>query len=248
MRKIIVATWKMNPDSLEEASKIFSSVKKFCRPKKTAVQVILCPPNLYLLEAEIYSRLVGAQDVSIELKGAHTGEVNARMLKENGIDYVIVGHSERRAMGETSEIVNKKIHNALSEDLKVILCIGESERDEHGHYLNFLKAQIRDSLKRVGRKHLGSLLVAYEPLFTIGQKDFQAMLPHDIHQIVIFIRKHLIEHFSDRAAEKVPVLYGGSVSAENAKEIVKKGAVDGLLIGRQSLEPEKFGQIIKSIK
>lgn len=236
----------MHPTTLREAMQIFDGIKGVIRRTKKN-QTIICPPNIYLTNLRKVYRLAGAQDVSIEKAGAHTGEVSAQMLKENGIDYVIIGHSERREMGETDEIVNRKIAVALEEKLKVILCVGESKRDEHGEYLTFLRNQLRNSLRRINRKYLSSLMIAYEPLFAVGRKDFQALSPHEIHQMVIFIRKNLVDHFADRIAERVPILYGGSVSTENAHEIVKKGAVDGLLIGRQSLNPTQFKEIIKLI-
>ncbi len=245
-KKIVVANWKMNPESLTEALKIFTGIKKAAR-RTNQVQTIICPPNLYLTELKKYYHPLGAQDVSVEIKGAHTGEISAEMLKKSGADYVIVGHSERRTMGETNEVVNKKIQAALSEKLKIILCVGESERDENGEYLNFVKIQLRHSLKHINHRQIKNILIAYEPIFEVGRKGFQAMEPHDIHQMMIFIRKHLIEHFNDRAAARVPILYGGSGSSANAAKIVKEGAVDGLLIGRQSLDPEKFSKIIKSV-
>lgn len=237
----------MNPVSLIEALKIFNGIKVVARRTKQ-VQTIICPPILYLTEIRKNYRLVGAQDVSFQVKGSHTGEISAEMLKKSGAEYVIIGHSERRAMGETNETVNKKIQIALDQNLKIILCIGESKRDEDGEYLHFIRIQLRQSLKNIGRRFLKNIFIAYEPLFTIGQKNFEAMSSHDVHQMVIFIRKNLIEHFADKLASRVPILYGGSVSAVNAKEIVDGGEVDGLLIGRQSLNPEQFTQIIKSIK
>lgn len=246
-KKTVIANWKMNPESLAEALKIVKGIKKVAARTKQ-VQTIICPPFIYLGDIRKQYRQTGSQDVSMEIKGAHTGEVSARMLKKNGADYVILGHSERRAMGETDEIVNKKVQVALNEKLKIILCIGESKRDEEGEYLNFVKAQLKNSLKQVSRKYLKNILVTYEPVFAIGGKDSQAVSPHEIHQMIIFIRKHLIEHFSDRAAERVPILYGGSVGPLNAREIVEKGEADGLLVGHQSLNPEQFSQIIRSIK
>ncbi|HZS43288.1 MAG TPA: triose-phosphate isomerase [Candidatus Paceibacterota bacterium] len=244
-KKIIVGNWKMNPESLREAVRIFSKIKK--SSSRLDTEIIICPPAIYLNNLTSGRIKIGAQDVSAETKGAHTGEISAEMLAKNNIKYVIVGHSERRSMGETDEIINKKIETALFYGLKIILCVGESKRDEHGEYLNYLKSQLKNSLKRINRKYLKNILIAYEPLFTIGRKDFEAMSPHDIHQIVILIRKNLLDHFSDPLAAKVPILYGGSVSVENAALIVEGGEVNGLLIGRQSLNPEQFGEIIRRV-
>ena len=245
-KKIVVANWKMNPETAGEARKIFLGVKKFSGRGKNP-QVILCPPNLYLLEAKKYAKFIGAQDVFSEIRGAHTGETSAKMLRGNGVSHVILGHSERRAEGDTDEVVNRKVNVALSEKLKVILCVGEKERDFEGKYLEIIAHQIKNSLRRVGRSSMKDLIIAYEPVFTIGNKNFEAMEPHDVHQMVILIRKHLISHFADRAASRIPILYGGSVSFENAGEIIKVGAVDGFLVGRQSLNPEQFGKLVKAV-
>ncbi len=244
-KKIIVGNWKMNPVSLREAVKIFSNIKKTANRLDT--EIVICPPFIYLNDLTQGRLKLGAQDVSAENKGSHTGEVSAEMLFKNNVKYVIVGHSERRAKGETDELINKKIEQALSFGLKIILCIGESQRDEGGEYLTFLKDQLKNCLRRINRKYLRNIVVAYEPLFTIGRRDFDAMSPHDIHQIVILIRRSLIDHFNDPVAGKVPILYGGSVSVENAVEIVSGGEVNGLLIGRQSLLPTQFAEIIRKV-
>lgn len=243
-KKIVVANWKMNPPSLKEATKIFNDTKKFSGRSNT--EIVICPPYIYLNQFRKSRLALGVQDLSISTVGAHTGEISAEMVAKNGAKYVIIGHSERRAMGETDEIVNKKIENALSENLKVILCVGEKVRDEHGEYLNFIKAELRNSLKRVNRKYLKNFLIAYEPIFAVGNKNYAALSPHDIYQMVIFIRKHLVEHFNDADARKVPILYGGSVEEKNAADIIKNGGVDGFLVGRQSLDPKGFGGILKA--
>ena len=145
-KKIIIGNWKMNPVSRKEAREIVNGIKKTVASiRKTAV--VLCPPVIYLenlIGKKSGKILFGAQDVYWEEKGAHTGNISPVMLKEAGADYVIVGHSERRASGEGGETINRKIKAAMKAGLKVILCVGEKDRDSHGHYLKVLETQLKE--------------------------------------------------------------------------------------------------------
>ncbi len=247
--KIIIGNWKMWPETLEEAKKTFNSIRKVADLQKK-VRTVICPPDIYVSD---FSKLaskskyvyVGVQNVSTETKGSFTGEVNAKMLGNLGIGFVIVGHSERRAMGETDEIVNKKIHAVLETQMKAVVCIGEKERDSEGQYYTVIKNQLRIALARVERRRLDSIIIAYEPVWAIGRADFQAMTAHQIHESSIFIKKCLIEIYGSEVAGSVPVLYGGSVNLENARDILFRGEARGLLIGRTSREAKNFGEILK---
>ena len=247
-KMIIVGNWKLNPLSLKEAVTIFTGIKKGVKGADT--KVVICPPFVYLNELKNFFTkdkiALGSQDVSSEIKGAFTGEISAEMLKTIGATYTIVGHSERRAMGESDEIVAKKATTALKAGLKVIICIGERERDERGAYLGLLKEQITGSLKGVPKKFAENIIVAYEPVWAIG-KGKEAMTAHDLHQMTIFIRKNLIDVYNAPTASAISIIYGGSVDVENALTLVKDGEVDGLLVGRESLNPENFVRIVKVV-
>jgi len=247
-KRIVVANWKMNPGTLREAETIFMGIKKETRGAEA--KIIVCPPFVYLNELKhffVKDRLaLGVQDIFWEEKGAYTGEISAEMIETVGGSYVIVGHSERRALGETDEMISKKTLAALKAGLTVILCIGEKERDDHGKYLGFLKEQMSASLKSVNRKFADKIIVAYEPIWAIG-KGHAAMTPHDLHQMSLFIRKHLIDIYNSAVGSSIPILYGGSVDPDNAASIVNEGEVDGLLVGRESLNPERFGMIARSL-
>lgn len=246
MKKIIVANWKMNPQSFREAKEIFNGIKKISsKLKKT--ETVICLPFMYIsnLKPQISNLKIGAQNVFYEKKGAYTGEISSGMLKGFGVKYVIIGHSERRALGETDEIVNKKVKTALGEGFKVILCIGEKERDLNGEYLNFLKMQINDGLKGVSKKLLASLLIAYEPIWAISSNvGAEADSPESAMQIAIFIRREFLPIIGNRAARNMPILYGGSVDSTNAGNFLKEGGIQGLLVGNQSLIPKNFGEIL----
>lgn len=248
-KKLIVANWKMNPGMLAEAKRIFSGLKQKAN-KLRNVQTVVCPPFVYLHE---FARLVkghrcvlGAQDIFWERSGEFTGEISASMLSDSGVKYVIVGHSERRALGDTDGIVNKKAHRAMKEGFKAIVCIGEKERDAHARYFLFLEHEIKQSLAKVNRAMLGNLIIAYEPLWAVGAHAVRPATPHEFFEMLIFIRKILTDMFGKKEAFAVPVLYGGSVDHRNAKEFLDIEGSAGLLVGRASFEPKLFGEILLS--
>lgn len=240
----------MNPFSAKEAESILTGVKKtVAKLKKT--QVVVCPPFVYFNDirkgiGKSANLFLGAQNAFWENEGAFTGEVSPEMIKNYGGSYVILGHSERRALGETDDIVGKKAVACLKAGLKIIICIGEKIRDDHGEYLQFLNSEIRDSLSKVQKKFLPNLIIAYEPIWAIGKSDAEAMHPTDIREMAIYIKKILSEIYGKERAIAVPIVYGGSVGWKNAGEIIKDGGVNGLLVGHQSLKPENFNEILKS--
>lgn len=244
---LIVANWKMSPETPARAKALFSGIKKAAARAKNA-QTVVCPPALYLSSMATAGKnvAVGAQDVSYESDGTHTGEISARMLKAAGAKYVIIGHSERRARGETNGIVAKEIGAALKEKLIVILCIGERERDTHGEYFSFIESQLRESLAGIAKKDMGRLVIAYEPVWAIGEKAKEADTPEGTFEISLFIRKILATIIGKEKAFAVQVLYGGSVNPNNAAVFLKRGGVQGLLVGRASLDARTFGEILKS--
>lgn len=242
----------MNPFSTKEAESILNGVKKTV-VKLKETQVAVCPPFVYFNNirkgiGKSANLFLGAQNAFWEIEGAFTGEVSPEMIKNYGAAYVILGHSERRALGETDEIVSKKALSCLKTGLKTVVCVGEKIRDGQGNYLGFLRDEIRNSLNKVQKRFLRNLIIAYEPIWAIGKKDANAMLPADIRETTIYIKKILSEIYGQETAIAVPILYGGSVGGKNAGEIIKDGGVDGLLVGHQSLKPESFSEILKSVE
>ncbi len=168
------------------------------------------------------------------------------MIKNLGAKYVIVGHSERREnLGETNEMVNKKIKTALKSNLKVVFCIGERQRDENASFLHFVKNEIEEGLKGISHKSIKNLVIAYEPIWAIGKKGKDADKPEDILQMSIYIRRVLLGIIGKDLSREIPILYGGSVEPENAKGILETGGVQGFLVGHASLVPSKFNKILK---
>lgn len=236
----------MNPVSREEAEKIARKVAKIGASMQR-VTTVMCPSSLYFgsvsKSADNKKVFAGVQNVSTEPKGSFTGEISAAMAKNAGATYVIIGHSERRRMGETSMMVNKKVHLTVHNKMTPIMCIGEDTRDEEGKYLGHIKDQLKEGLAEVPEANLGKIIIAYEPVWAIGASA--AMSAHEVHQMTIFITKSLMEIYKTKTRIKVPILYGGSVDPTNAFGILTEGEVDGLLVGRQSFDPEAFAEILR---
>lgn len=252
MKKLVIANWKMNPASAKEAKALFVAAANIAG-KIHNIKVIICSPFIWIpLLKSSKSADLGAQDVFWEESGSYTGEVSAKMLKNAGAHYVIIGHSERRKLGETDEIVNKKIKCALETGLKVIFCVGEFERDEVESYFQFIKEEIKNGLNGISPRFLRNIIVVYEPVWAIskaghsGKTKFNADNPEDAFQMATYIKRILVSGFG-KQARRVPVLYGGSVDPKNAGEFLEKGNIDGLLIGRASWNGKTFRELLKNI-
>ncbi len=249
-RKIIVGNWKMEPTTLIEAKRICNKIK-IVAGKLKSTYVTMCPPSIYIssLISKNKNSLpkinIGAQNVYYEEHGAFTGEISPAMLKDMGVTHVILGHSERRNIGETDEIISKKVQKTLEFGIHPIVCVGEKERDAHGLYLETLKAQIKNSISKAPKKLINQLIIAYEPIWAIGAKE--AMDPAIIHEMSLFVKKVLSDIYGHDSAINTPVLYGGSVNFRNAIDIINKGQVDGLLIGRESVNIPGFIELLKEV-
>jgi len=237
-KPIIVANWKCNPLDFREAKKLFFAVARKTKGNKGA-EVVICPPFVFIpffMERKGVLRL-GAQNCFWREKGAFTGEISPFMLKGLGVEYVILGHSERRNyFREDNKTINKKVRLALSSGLKVILCIGEKltiRRKGKRAVENFLKNQLKAGLEGIKGKELKNVFLAYEPIWAIGSG--RACPWEEAEKIKIFLKK----------VKKLPFLYGGSVNSENARDFIKRAKVQGLLIGGASLKPKEFAKIIK---
>jgi len=237
----------MNPQSVKEAEILFKQVVKI-NPGKNA-SIVVCPPYPYLSLHSKYKTkrvILGAQDVSIEEMGSHTGEVGASMLKSMGATYVIVGHSERRKAGDTDRIVNTKILNTLKYKMTPIVCVGEHVRDNGGDYLLFIKNQLHQAFANISKSQVKNIVIAYEPIWAIGKDSVREATAEEFIEVKIFIRKIISDMYSASIAHNIAILYGGSVNPKNASGFLHHGGADGFLIGRDSLVPKKFELIIKS--
>ncbi len=237
MSKLIVANWKMNNSFAD----IQDYVKELRRQVKGDGNIVVCVPSVMLKDFSTSARGIaqaGAQNCHYAEKGAFTGEVSAKMVKDAGATYVLVGHSERREnFNEKNEFLNKKLNSALSCGLKVIFCVGE-KLEEKTKYKSVLKKQIIEGFAHV--KDFANIIVAYEPVWAIGTGMVATDL--DIERAHKFIKSVVKEYFG----AVVPVLYGGSVKPSNAKEILANPEVDGVLVGGASLNASDFASIILS--
>lgn len=244
MRKALIAgNWKMNLN-VSDTKKMLSELVKIDLDKD--VDALICPSftSIYpayeiLKDSNIF---LGAQNVSEFEDGARTGEVSTNMLKNIGVSFVILGHSERRSIyNETNEIVNEKVKRALAEELKVILCVGEEEIDrENNNHENIVKEQLINSLKNV--KSSENLVIAYEPVWAIGTG--KTCNPEDAEKMCLFIRNTLSDIFSKEKAETIRILYGGSVKPANIKNLMTNENIDGALVGGASLKAKDFSDLV----
>ena len=190
----MVANWKMNPASYKEAKELLEVTKKSVE-RSQGISVIIAPPSLYLreLRASYKGKKIsfGAQNAHAEAGGAHTGEISMKQIKDAHASYVIVGHAERRAGGETNDDTKKKIASAFAEGIQPIFCIGETSRSGTGEHYEFVREQIRIGLSEIPPGKIAKIIIAYEPVWAIGATS--AMNPRDMHEMAIFIRKTLVE-------------------------------------------------------
>jgi len=246
-KKIIAANWKMNMTQSEAADFVANFLLEI--GESIEVEIVIVPPFTVL--AKVSAALegspnikVGAQNMYWEKGGAFTGEISAAMLRDLFVRYVVLGHSERRMLlGETDEIVNRKVRAAHEASLKPIVCIGETlEQRENGQVEEVLSRQLRGSLADLGAKDLQETVVAYEPVWAIGTgKTATAAEAQEAHA---FVRQTLEEISDEATAKKMRIQYGGSVKPDNARSLMSQPDIDGALVGGASLDPRSFAQIV----
>ena len=247
-KKVIAGNWKMNMLPNEALAYIEEFIPLV---KDTENEVILCVPytELFyaLLSAQNTNIKIGAQNMHWAEKGAYTGEVSAKMLKAIGVEYVIIGHSERRSyFNETDESVNKKIKAAFENELKPIVCVGETlEEREAGKTADIITNQTRLALEGLSNEQVKNTIIAYEPIWAIGTG--KTATSEDANNSIKEIRKEIEKIYGKDVAECVIIQYGGSVKSSNAKELFSTSDIDGGLVGGASLVPDEFAKIVTSV-
>jgi triosephosphate isomerase len=246
-KKIVAGNWKMNT-LLKDGMELAKAVEKLEKEKTSDALVIIAPPFTHLSRVkELIERVkLAAQNCASEEAGAYTGEVSPDMLKSVGAEYVILGHSERRAYyGEDDELLNKKTKLALSKGLKPIFCCGEVlEEREGGKLFDVIRKQISVGLKDLTSDEMARVVIAYEPVWAIGTGVVAS--PGQAQEMHKFIRDLLAELYDDAVAEEMTILYGGSCKPSNAAELFANPDVDGGLIGGASLKAEDFLGIVNA--
>lgn len=259
MKSIIVGNWKMNPSTTREAKQLFDATKRAADGARH-ITVVVAPPSIFLRELKRRYKgrriLFAVQNARAEAGGAYTGEISLAQAKDAGASYVIIGHAERRGMGETNDDTRKKVAAALALKMTPILCVGEKERTQGGEHYALVKEQLRAGLADVQPSQLKQIFVVYEPLWTIGKDT--AMSPRDMHEMAIFIRKSIVD-LSSRggsasggkghdAAMKIKILYGGSVDSTNVAAMRTDGDVHGFLVGRASISAAQVTSLLQALE
>ena len=244
-KKVIAGNWKMNMLPNETINFIEGLSQEI---KDVKNEIILCVPytDLFyaLLTAQNTNIKIGAQNMHWKEKGAYTGEISGQMLKSIGVEYVIIGHSERRQyFAETDETVNLKVKSALENNLKPIICVGETlEQREHGETEKIIESQIKLALKDLTKEQIRAIIIAYEPVWAIGTG--KTATKEDANNTIMEIRKKIAEIYGQNKANGVIIQYGGSVKSSNAKELFEMSDIDGGLVGGASLKSEEFAKIV----
>jgi len=242
---LVVGNWKQHPPTLEKAKKIFMEIRSGVKRTHEGVTIMIAPPTPFLSELNRLSPSgrIGlvAQDVSLFEAGAHTGEVALSMVASVGASEVIVGHSERRAGGEDDVLVHQKLLQVTRRH-KAILCVGETTREKDAEYFSVVEKQLHAALSGLTKAQIKRIAIAYEPVWAIGTGKNATV--EMIEEMRLFIRKVLTDLYDRTTAESVLVLYGGSVKANNAEDILRFGGVDGFLVGGASLKATEFTNII----
>ncbi len=247
-KKIVAGNWKMNC-GLDEAQNLISGIKKI--PKTSNAEVVIAPSftNLYsafeaVRDTDIH---IAAQNMHEAESGAYTGEISAQMLKSVGVNTVILGHSERRALfGEDENLLTEKVNTALKHGLRIIFCFGEQLKDRnYGEHHEVVCKQISNTLFHLDAAAWKNIVLAYEPVWAIGTGE--TATPDQAQDMHEYIRCEVSDEYSEEMANDLSILYGGSVKPGNAKEIFSKKDVDGGLIGGASLKAEDFMAIVNAI-
>ncbi len=241
----------MNPSNKKDALKLFASFKKEVKKNKSAKvknSFILAPPVIYLdtIKSKIKDTAIelSGQDIFYENSGAFTGAISPLMLKDLGLEYSIVGHWERRNIfAESDQDIAKKVKSLLDLKMKAIVCVGERERDDQGDFVDSLEKQIINSLGEIENSELKNIIIAYEPVWTIGAGGKKINV-EILEQTIILIQKILYKKFGENS-KKIKIIYGGSVDDENILEYNRLRSIDGFLIGRAGLEVGVFRKMIE---
>ncbi len=246
-RNIVAGNWKMNKLFADADDLVNAIAEQLHNYDTSDVDIVICPPFPYLELVSDVSEdgdfFTGAQDVSKFENGAYTGEVSATMLKSLGVDYCIVGHSERRKyFKETNQDIAQKIDRLLNEDITPIVCVGESlDEREAGRYLEVIRSQVEESMFHLTADDMQRCIIAYEPVWAIGTGH--TATKEQAQEVHAFIRQLICDKYSDDVAQEVSILYGGSCNPTNARELFEMEDIDGGLIGGASLKHKDFIEI-----
>jgi len=246
---ILIGNLKQNPETL---IKSLALVKEYIKLKKINKQIVLgiAIPLPFLSNAiksfgkslSIYSQILSGWD-----GGAHTGDVSATQLSSVGVRNTIIGHSERRTLGENNDTIQKQVTSAIAKKMNIVLCVGETERHVDTGHIKFVDEQIQSALQYIKKSDLKKIVLAYEPVWAIGKNAVRSATENEIYEMTIAIRKKLVELFGKISGTSVDIIYGGSVDSKNCASIISVPHISGFLLGRVSLDPKEIKKIIEII-
>jgi triosephosphate isomerase (TIM) len=252
MKFLIIANWKCNPQTLVDARGLFDKVAGGIKDIKNT-EVVICPPFVYLesldghdLAKNSPGLYLGSQDVFWQ-EGAFTGEISPKMLKDSGCQYVILGHSERRKnLGETDDMINKKVKASLAAGLRPVLCLSSAKRGQEAK--NEMASQLKGAVAQIEKSDIKNIVFTYEPVWAISTTTGSVVAsPENTAEGKIFIKEALSELFGEDVAKDAKIIYGGSVDSKNIEGFVKEAKMDGALVGAASLRPNDFIEAVKKV-
>ena len=243
---LVVGNTKSYINSLKEMMSLQESIWQNLEKDKYNYFMAVPTAMIHAMAQEKYwAPIFGAQSFDQGGEGAHTGANTLSQIKDSGAKFTILGHSERREQGETNESVAKRAQESLSKNFTTIICVGEKNRNAGEEYLDFIKKELEESLRDVDRRGAENLIIAYEPLWAIGAP--RPASPAQTLEVVIHIRRTLVEMFGLENAKKIKILYGGAVTGDGVREYVSEAGVDGVLVGRASTSGKEFAKIINEL-
>jgi triosephosphate isomerase len=247
-KKLIIANWKMNPDTIEQARQLVSSLEHRMHQVAPKTDVVICPPFTFLAPLSHYSHLthLGAQNVSWAVSGAFTGEISTNMLKNWKTQFVILGHSERRLyLGETDSMVNAKVIACLNAKLTPVVCLGGEEGATRDEMKTLVTKQFVRVTKGLDKKHLEKIIFVYEPIWAIStMKNSRPATAEHARELILHIQSLLAKKMGAERARNMRILYGGTVNRDNVRELARFPEIDGALVGAASLDRDNFWEII----
>ncbi|HVW82338.1 MAG TPA: triose-phosphate isomerase [Candidatus Paceibacterota bacterium] len=245
---LILANWKAYVEDAARAKRLAAAAKRLAaRYPKIEIALAPCAPHLGMLAPGNRSRIAyAAQDLSATTGGAQTGEVSAQVYADLGAAYAIVGHSERRAAGESGAQIAQKLQHAIAHGLAPVLCVGERERDAASEYLGFVRDQITAALAPLSPRERRAVIFAYEPVWAIGKSAAEAIEPADLAEMLLYIRKIALALMPGKGGT-ARVLYGGSVEAADIRALAGGSQVDGFLVGHASVDAAMFSALVKAL-
>jgi len=243
MKKIIIANWKMNPNSKAKMLSLSGALSRGLKGNKA--EVVVCAPFVYLPLMNSKFFKLGAQDCFWEKKGAFTGQISVEMLKDLGVRYVLCGHSEKRQFGETDADVHKKVKAVLAAGVSPVLCVGENkEQREKKETFSIIEKQIKEGLKKIPKQQIAKVIIAYEPIWAISPNG--PCSPDNAITVILFLRKLIGKITNKQTANNIKILYGGSVNSQDVKDYMVSDFISGVLVGAASLSVLEFIKVVEN--